>query len=214
LGACVGASDSARRGEPKGGGAAREWSPERPRRRWPAAELAGSRGGGGREREGEGQGHGEDQGLTLSTPAKTASPEVAGIAGERRRPAARAPAKSADSGRLRLRGLAEEDGGDAAELMVASAWRGEAQSSGDGERPELGFRARCRKREGGGARGGKEIGTRGRRAGGSPGRRPHPRGEQEVAGVGLPAQGTQLPAWQRKKTRAFCPKPPAFSYFL
>jgi hypothetical protein len=98
--------------------------------------------------------------------------------------------------------------------MVPTACPGDGRSGGARRRlPRLGF-GRAAERERGRWRArGKEIGTRGRRAGGSPGRRPHPRGEQEVAGVGLPAQGTQLPAWLRKRTRAFCQNPLGFGDF-
>jgi hypothetical protein len=54
-----------------------------------------------------------------------------------------------DFGPVGLRCRAEEDEGNVAELLAASAGRGEAWSGGDGERPKLGFARACREGEGG-----------------------------------------------------------------
>ncbi|KAK1645307.1 hypothetical protein QYE76_063112 [Lolium multiflorum] len=89
------------------------------------------RGGGGREREREGQGHGEDHLLTLVPLVAMARRGEARSSGLRRRPAGRAPVDWADWELLRWRCLVEENEGDVAELMVASAWRGAAQNDGE-----------------------------------------------------------------------------------
>jgi hypothetical protein len=64
---------------------------------------------------------------------KTASPEVAGIAGERRWPAAQRLPDSRDGGLPCLLGEAGKKEGFTTELLGGSARRGEAQSGGTGE---------------------------------------------------------------------------------
>jgi hypothetical protein len=123
---------------------------------------------------------------------------VAGNAGERRWPAAQAPADSADSGPVGVRWLVEEEGGVEAELLASAAWRGEACRGGAGE--VCGARVSARGRRGREVEGQREekIGTRGTSREG--GRRTSPgRGRRQAGGgrVGLGRQGTQVPAWQR-----------------
>jgi hypothetical protein len=124
------------RGRPKGGGAALRWSPERRPRRAAWRPGGGARCGASTE---GGRGNGGDhepQQLTTSKWRLTASPEVAGITGGRRWSAARDPV---DWELLRWRRLVEDKGGDATELMVATAERGEEQNNGKVHRLGLGF---------------------------------------------------------------------------
>jgi hypothetical protein len=90
------------------GGAALQWSSERPQRRWPVTELAGSRSleatGGGRASGG----HQDAQKLTAELLVSTARRGEAGNGGERWRPAARAPVDWVDWELLCWRHLVEE----------------------------------------------------------------------------------------------------------
>ena len=138
---------------------------------------------------------------------------MAGNAGERRRPAARAPPDWRSRGLPGVRWLAEEEEGVEAELLAVVAERGEVGNGGDGELwPGLGFGRRAERR---GKREGKQNGASPLAAAGLY-RRPGGGGAIQAAGAIDGSAGARqlwpcLPGEEDKGE--FCENPPGLQGF-